>query len=171
MNNSLKELKSIYDGLRSALQINKNELDDEISRQSVVFQEVCEAQARAVSIRDEFKTSCEEQYAISSSKIRIKLEKSGERFTEAQIKESVATDKEYLDATADYLEAKKIADLLGGLRDAYDMRGKMLRELSHLFVSGYWSSVQIKGAASDSKNAAASLAKEAMTEKRKFNRR
>ncbi len=167
MGGGLKELHQLHASLREGLLIDRNRLDEELEKQAEAFYEVCEAHAQAVSLRDELKTGTEEQYAISATKIRAEFEKGGERHTEAQVKEAVSMDKEYLDSCASYLDAKKLSDLLAGLRDAYDQRGKMLKELAQLYLGGYFTTTRIEGSASSIKEGAANAARAAMSEGRK----
>lgn len=149
--------------LRAGLAIDKHSLDTQIEEQATLYFEACEEFALAQSLRDEAKTALDEQYAICADEYRRTLEKA----TEGAIKESVAIDKEYLDAVANFQERQKQMSLLGAMRDAYDSRGKMLRELAQLYISGYFTLSSVSGGQGTARQARADEARAAMSENRR----
>lgn len=166
MDQDLKELEDRLAELKGHLLIDRNELETELEKQSELYYEVCEAHARASSRRDELKVAMEEQYAISADSIRRAAEEEKAKITEASIKEQVILEKDYLDATAAYLEAKKLAELYGGLREAFDSRGKMLKELAQLYISGYYQVARVDSGGSAVREAMAGAAREVMAKNR-----
>lgn len=163
MDKSLKDLEQSHAELKQHLRIDRNSLETELEAQADLFYEVCEHHARAISRRDELKTASEEQYALCADAIR----RGEDKVTEAHVKEQVSMDKDYLDACATFLEAKKLADLFAGLRDAFDQRGKMLRELAQLYLGGYYQAVRVESGGSVMRTAMAGAAREAMAGQRK----
>jgi len=158
-----KEFKSKMARFKSSLAIDKHSLDDQIEEQSALFFEVCEAFALAQSMRDEAKTALDEQYAICADEYRRTLDKA----TEGAIKEAVAIDKEYLDAVANLQERQKQMAMIGAMRDAYESRGRMLRELAQLYISGYFTLSGVSGGQSSVRQARADSARAAMSERRR----
>lgn len=166
MDKTLKALEEKHAELKQHLRIDRNNLETELEKQADLFYEICEEHTRAISRRDELEVTSKEQYALCADAVRRNAEDSGEKITEAYVKEQVAMDKDYLDATATYLEAKKLSDLFAGLRDAFDQRGKMLRELAQLYLGGYYQVVRVESGGSVMREAMAGAAREAMAKSR-----
>lgn len=131
--------------LKEGLRIDREALDQDVEQQAVLFYEAADLTALAASRRDEAKSLMDESYSAASDRIRRQAEKEGDRMTEPRIKELVNQDKTYVEAKTLYLKSKKKADDAANLKEAYDQRSKMLKELVSLFVAGYWSSASTSG--------------------------
>ena len=151
---------------RGALKIDRRSLDEAVEQHAELYLRVQEAYVFAKSIRDERRTAMDEVYAEQSESARKQLSKSGEKWTESQVKDWVAVSKEYLDAQANYQETSKRAELLGVMVAAYEQRGKMLRELAQLFIAGYFTLNAVRGAQHAASDAAAKLGREGMASAR-----
>jgi hypothetical protein len=162
-----RDFDSMMREFRSGLQVDRNALDEDIEGHSGKYLRVQEEYVLECSLRDEAKSALDQQWAESSDAARRALTKSKEKFTEAQVKEWVAVHEPYLEAVSNYQEKDKQARLLGAMVAAYEMRGKMLRELAHLYVSGYFAVAAVRGATADTREADAELARKLMTASRR----
>lgn len=167
MSKPVSDLQAIYDQFKNKLLIDRNQLDAELETHSEVFNEVAEAHARSMSLRDEAKIASDEQYANSANKIRKEFEDGGLKFSETLVKDNVATDGDYLNALASYYNAKAMCDKLAGLRDAFEQRGKMIQHLGSLYISGYYTINRVAGTKSSLANKDADVARAALAEARK----
>ena len=65
--------------------------------------------------------------------------------TEAMIKTEVQSNKTHEIATLKYLDAKKQADLLLALKEAFVSRGFMIRDLCGLYNANYFEEASVRG--------------------------
>lgn len=163
----VSDLQKIYDQFKGSLRIDRNKLDEELETHSEIFNEVAEAHARSMSLRDEAKIASDEQYANSANKVRKELEDAGVKFSETMVKDNTATDGDYLNSLATYYDAKAMCDMLAGLRDAFEQRGRMIQHLGSLYISGYYTVNRINGTQASLANKNADIARAAMAEARK----
>jgi hypothetical protein len=126
--------------LREKIKFDRDALDDAIEEQSGLFLEAADAHALAISDRDLAKSEMEQEFARACDRAR-----NGEKKTEAAIKEAAQMDKKYKAAEKRYLDAKLNADYSVSLRESFDMRGKMLREMAQLFIAGYYQASSVSG--------------------------
>lgn len=130
---------------REYLQIDKNLLDDEVCNQPKLFEKVAEAATMALAERDALKEKLAEVDAGLSKHYRKALAKGGGRVTDAQVQTEVQLDDDHKAAFGAYLEAKRTADILLGLKEAFKDRSFMLRELASLYVSRYYDDTSTRG--------------------------
>lgn len=145
--------------LKALLAINKSNLDEEISRQPMLFFDVAEACSEATAERDAAKEGLASVDAELDGLVRAALNKSEDKVTEAMVKNSVQLHKKHEGAFAAYLAAKTKADLLGALKEAFSQRSYMLRDLAQLFVSSYYEQNSVQGTAAEDKIAYNSVRK------------
>ena len=126
------------DKLKSLLAIDKASLDDEVSKQPMLFFEVSEAYIEAMAERDACKEELASVDAGLDSKVRKKLEKASEKITEPMVKNAIQIDKEHQEAFDTYMEAKIKADKLSVLKEAFDQRRSMLSSMVQLHSTSYW---------------------------------
>lgn len=131
--------------LQSGLTIDRDDLDSELAVQADMYYRVAEACALAASRRDEAKSTMEDELSRAASRARSAAAANDERATEAYVKEQAAKDKKFTDARNAYLRAKLEADLWSSMRDSYDAKGKMLREMAQLFIAGYFQATAVGG--------------------------
>jgi hypothetical protein len=127
--------------LRDKVAFDRDALDDAIEEQSGLFLEASDAVANAMSLRDEAKSLMDQESARACDRAR----KGEDKKTEAAVKESAQLDKKYLLAEAQYRHAKLAADLATSVRESFDMRGKMLKEMCQLYISGYYQASGVGG--------------------------
>lgn len=125
--------------LRSQLRIDKHNLDDDCVRQPVLYAEISELHTLAVGERDAAKEHLASVDAKVADEVRRKWIRDGEKFAEARVGDAVQQDPRHLEAYDAWSYHVRRAAYLGTLVASADQRGKMLRELGSLFVSGYFS--------------------------------
>lgn len=131
----------MIEDLRQYLKIDKHALDDELVKHPSLFFKVAEAMTEAVAERDLLKEELAYTDAELDKQVRIIL---GDKATEAKVKGQVAIHKDHVYATSRYLEAKKQADMLAALKEAFHNRGYMLRDLAQLYVNNYYSTDSVR---------------------------
>lgn len=123
------------------LKIDKSALDDEIIQQPQLFFEVSEAYVEAVAVRD----SKKEELAQIDAELDAKYRNSLEKATEGTIKAKIQTDKKHGTAFTAYINAKELADSLLALKEAFQQRGYMLRDLVSLHTANYYETSSARG--------------------------
>lgn len=134
----------IYEELKSYLEIDKYALDDEISTQAVLYQQVAENYARWVSRRDAAYENVKVVDASVSLALKTAALKAGTKLTETTVASEVLLSTEHMEAVDAHLKAKEQADRNAALKDAFNQRCYMLRELGELFIAGYYSEISVK---------------------------
>lgn len=152
---------------RSKLFINRHALEIGLSEQPELFAQVSYMAALYASLRDQAKNNVSVVEAETASLIRQQFMDTGEKVTEAAIKEELAQHSATKKANKNYLSVKKEADIWQAMKDSYDQRGKMIRELVHLYISGYYQRQEIKGEQIQSQNSAADYARKRLSDVRK----
>jgi hypothetical protein len=130
--------------LQQYLQIDKTALDDEIMRQPSLFFEISEQLADALAERDAAKEELNNVDADLDAVWRKKLSKGTVRVTEKAVSNLVQTSKDHEDAFNAWLNAKTKADKLQALKDAFQTRSYMLRDLVALYSANYYEESSIK---------------------------
>ncbi len=132
---------------KSYLQIDKDALDDEIVQQPSLFYRVSETYVQVASKRDALKEQLARVDAELDAEVRDDLDKSDAKVTEAIVKNQVQCSLRHEQAFKAYLAAKEEADLLTAMKEAFHMRGYMLRDLVQLHVANYFENSAIRGTA------------------------
>ena len=150
----------------AALQIDRHNLDTEIERQPNLYYEVASEAARAISRRDQIDKNLKYVEAELDGKIRRKFDKNNKSFTEAMVKATILKHDDHKEATKKLIIARRNAEIVGALRDAFRQRSYMLRDLVELHISGYYTSASIGGSSSIIKDSKAERIKQYMADKR-----
>lgn len=157
-----------YDRLKARLKIDKDDLDTELIEQAPLYQEVSEAHADAISTRD----AAKEDHAKVAARVAYELRKakaaSGDKCNETMVSDETTLDPRFQESVEKVARAIREAAVLGALKDSFDQRGKMLRELASLYLGGYWQRNHVKGGTRDSDNASAAYARSEMSRKRRI---
>lgn len=130
--------------LQQQLAIDKSALDDEVIRQPVLFYTISELLTDAIAERDAAKEELNMTDADLDSEGRRKLAKSGDKTTEAMFKNYVQTHADHENAFKAWLIAKTKADKLLALKEAFQQRNYMLRDLVSLYSANYYEESSIK---------------------------
>ena len=152
--------------LRAKLKIGRDSLDDNAIEQSEYYLEACEAHVLAVSQRDAAKENLAVVDARCAQRLRMEWNKNGEKFNETMVGDAVQCDPEHTKAFEHHAHMVKRAAILGGIKESFDQRQKMLRELSTLFVAGYFSRTTSRATQRDMDQGKASAGREAMRQAR-----
>ena len=131
------------DEFRQYLKIDKHALDQELEEQPMLLFQISEAYVQAAAERDMLK----EQLATADAKLdnKIRMDYGDTKYTEAMVKNSIQTDKKHDAAMLKYLDAKKQADLLLALKEAFQSRGYMIRDLCSLYNANYFEEASVRG--------------------------
>lgn len=130
--------------LQQQLAIDKSVLDDEVIRQPVLFYTISEQLTDASAERDAAKEALATIDAGLDNKWRKKLAATNAKVTETMVANHVLTDPEHEQGFVDYLEAKIKADKLLALKDAFQQRSYMLRDLVSLYSANYYEDASLK---------------------------
>jgi adenylate kinase family enzyme len=122
--------------LKEYLKIDKHRLDEELEEQPMLLFQISEAFVQAAAERDMLK----EQLATIDANLDfdVRSDYGDKKYTEAMVKNEIQTDKKHDTAMLKYLDAKKQADLLAALKEAFQSRGYMLRDLASLYTANYY---------------------------------
>lgn len=123
---------------RQALLINKYALDDELIRQPQLYSDIAEAAVRAQSERDAAKENLDVVDSSVAANIRSTAQRSGTKVTEASIQESVILSEDHRAAHEHFLKCKSTVERLLALKEAFQQRSFMLRDLVALHIAGYY---------------------------------
>ena len=160
--------KDRMEELRAALEIDKYALDEALERYPKLLLEVLEEQERAISLRDEYKTTMEETYATESARVRKEFERRDEKATEQRIKDAVSTSNAYRTAVDKYYAQKEQASKLSALSEAHRERGRALAKLADLYAAGYWAQSSVGRAGDEVRDRTAEHAREQMRQEREM---
>lgn len=135
----------VSEEFRGYLQIDTNDLNEAMAGQADLFFRVAEAYADVVSKRD----AAKEYLNTVDAEIGLKLrtsKKQDEKVTEGSIKDQIQNSDEHQAAFESYAELRKQTERLTGLKEAFQERGRMLRDLGNLYATGYFTVTGSKGA-------------------------
>jgi hypothetical protein len=148
--------------LRAGLLIDRNSLDEDMVRQPVLFQDVSERYVMAQSEAIGAKEKLAGVDATLAHTLRTKWNNSGEKYTETKLGDTVQSEPKHIVAYDYWSHLARRAAYLGALKESYDQRSKMLRELGQLFVVGYFSRATSGAAKRDTDTAQAAAGREGM---------
>ena len=132
------------DEFRSYLKLDKHALDQELEEHPVLLFKISEAYVQAAAHRDMLKEQLATVDAGLFDNYRRKPVKDKERITDTSIKTAVQADRNHEKAATAYLTAKNQADLLLALKEAFQSRGYMIKDLCSLYTSNYYESESVK---------------------------
>lgn len=136
--------KDIFTEFKTYLKIDKDGLDEAMAEQADLLFRASDEYATTVSLRD----AAKEKLDTVDAQLGLdqRSAKTDERVTEAAIKERIQTHPKHEIAFTNYTKLKERAERLFGLKNAVQERGRMLRDLSSLYASGYFTVTSSKGA-------------------------
>lgn len=161
------EPREEFEEFRSALTIDRNTLDDDMLRQPILYHEVAEAHALAVSAKEAAKeelASIDANLALSQ---RTRWETDGKKFNETMIGDAVQANPDHLQAYRTYARYSARVSYLAALKESFEQRGRMLHELGALFIAGYFDRVTSTAGSRDVESARAARNRETMARLRK----
>jgi hypothetical protein len=131
------------DELRGYLRIDKHALDQELEEQPMLLFQISEAYVQAAAERDTLK----EQLATIDANLdhAAREDFADQKYTEAMVKNLVQTDKKHDQAMLKFLKAKERSELLFALKEAFQSRGFMIRDLCSLYNANYFAEASARG--------------------------
>lgn len=123
------------DRLRDALVIERDALSECLIEQPQLYYDVASGHAESVARRDALKLDSEEAQAEVDKRIRADAVAKDTKLTEAAIQQQLKLDAKVTELAHRSLQAREEADRWAALREAYQQRSFMLRELVALHVS------------------------------------
>lgn len=130
--------------MKAYLKIDKNSLDEEIVQQPSLLGAVSDAFAMAAAERDHAK----EEAAVVDGELDALYRQDHEKATEGAIKAMIQADRLHMIAYEAYLKSKQKADRLQALKEAFQSRGYMLRDLVSLYTANYYQQESVRTTAS-----------------------
>lgn len=130
--------------LQAQLAIDKSVLDDEVIRQPVLFYTISEQLTDAIAERDGAKEELNAVDAEMDAHWRKRLARTHDKVTEKLVSNFVQCSKEHEDAFKVWLTAKTKADKLLALKEAFQQRSYMLRDLVSLYSANYYEEASVK---------------------------
>jgi len=135
------EVREFIKSIKARLPIDPYQLDVEVAKQPLLFEEVSSA---ASSARGESKRE-KELAEITRAEVTLKVRRDpsalipeGVKVTESTIVDTVIMEKEYTLAKEKWLDAEEIASALDALQKTVEQRKSMLRDLVTLFTFRYY---------------------------------
>lgn len=135
--------------LTKALKIDREDLDGAVSEQPELYYHVSLEAARAASRRDQAKDQLKVVEADLNQQVRKELLDAGEKVTEKGLEHMVTAHQDRADAVADLLNAAREAEEWQALKESFQQRSYMLRELAALTVHQLMSSGSISQSVGD----------------------
>lgn len=134
------------DRLRDSLVIDRDSIGDCLIDQPQLFYDVARGHAESVARRDALKLDTEEVQAEADRGIRAAAAVAGDKITEASIQQTLRLDPKVADLSRKGLSAREESDRWAALKEAYQQRSFMLRELVALRISERSDIAQAHGA-------------------------
>lgn len=122
--------------LRAALIIDRNDLDTAISQQPTLYMDASDLFSFCASKRDHFKN----ELARMEGAVAQELRASETRYTEASIKEQIPLDEDVIRTKKYVVFWQDRCTTAAALQHAIEQRGRMLKELTNLYIGGYYQS-------------------------------
>jgi hypothetical protein len=158
---------SDYEIFSARIKLDRNALDVAAEEQAQIFLEVANRHVMAVSRRDEAKDDLAHIDAQIARDFRAKCEEDKIRATEALVTDHILQHQSHISAAATLRLHRIEADQWGALREAFDQRMRMIKELVGLYASGYYSEGGTIGPRNAIRDAIAENARQRLDEGRK----
>lgn len=121
---------------KALMKLDRSELDSAAEEQAQLYMEVSEKHVDAVSVRDKAKSDL----ALIDAELAIAVRRNHERKqSEGAVYDEVITNPKHRAAAADYERKRHIAEKWGALCGDFEMRSKMIQQLTQQFSTGYFS--------------------------------
>jgi hypothetical protein len=127
----------IFDEYKGQLRIDLRSLDDELVTFSDTYLKVATHTSESQGAAETAKVNLDRAYAETYLRIRLDAEALGTKVTEAMLNSQILVDAQYVEVQKAQQQAKETAVNWVNLRDAMQIKAKMLRELCQLVISGW----------------------------------
>lgn len=130
------EEASAFTRYRGLIALDRNDLDTAAEQQAQLYMEVSDHHVDAVSARDKAKSDL----ALVDAELALAVRRSQEKkMSEGAVYDEVIIHPKHRAAAADYEAKRHTAEKWGALRDDFEMRSKMIQQLTQQFSTGYFS--------------------------------
>lgn len=154
--------------LESGLQIDEHALDDALVTQPDFFYRVSKQLAMVVSKRDAAKQALAEEEARCDAQFRKDALDNKEKLTETEIKNMIRLDREVKALSTGMLKLNREVGELTALKEAFQQRSYVLKDLVNLYIANYYTSNQDGGPSGRAlKDHSADIARRGMAEARR----
>lgn len=154
--------------LEDGLQIDQHDLDTALVQQPDWFYRVSKKLTYLVSQRDAVKQSLAEEEARCDAQFRSDAKNEKDKTTETEIKNMIRLDKEVRKISDHLLTLNRQVGEMTALKEAFQQRSYVLKDLVNLYVANYYTSNQDGGPSSRAlKDHASDQARRGMAEARR----
>lgn len=131
---------AIKQSVKEEISIDKNALDFECMRQSMLYAEASEELASTTFRKETLKLELDKLEAEVDMEIRADPEEYGlnAKPTETAIRATLSADKRIVKKKEEFVEATFDANVAMGMKNAYEHKKTCLELLVKLYISGYW---------------------------------
>lgn len=137
--NAFDELDEFIEAMELGLQIDEYELNEAGKVQVDFFYRVSKRLALEISRRDSSKQNIKTVEAQVDAEIRRERAKNGEKVTEKEVESLKLVNPDYLDAMDEHLEHSRQVNLLSALKEAFQQRSYVLKDMVQLYIANYYS--------------------------------
>ena len=131
-------MKHKLDEMEKWLKIDRENLDEEVMRQPELFYRVSAELASAISDRDGAKDLMNRTEARIKEDIREEWRKEEKKFTVTEVDDAASRHPKFKSRQEEYRAASQRVELVSAMKEAFQQRSYMLRELSSLWVNNYF---------------------------------
>lgn len=146
--------------LEKGLLIDEHALDDELIRHPHLFYLVSKRLTLLVSRRDAKKQELAEVEARVDGDIRETAQKHKDKMTDTAVKQLVKLDDDVVKTTKELLELNRQVGVWTALKEAFQARSYVLKDLVNLYVANYYGSDGVSGSRNALRDHAASRVRE-----------
>lgn len=129
---------------KKLLEINTTKLDDECRFQPELYYEIAENAVKSISLRDKLKEEKDNTWSRQFIKEKVEGKLDGKTLSDKTAETFADVSAEVEKANNNYLKAKEEAEEWIALKESFQQRAAMLKELCGLFVSGYFGEISVK---------------------------
>jgi hypothetical protein len=139
---SNKREATFLEELQSTLRIDQNALEDAAAQHPELFYRVASEYALTTSLRDQAKQDLSETEAKADSRIRHDIEVAGDKVTEKAVESAKLLDGQVTKARDRLMRLNQEVGEWSALKEAFQQRGYVLRDLVQLYLSRYYSDTE-----------------------------
>jgi hypothetical protein len=127
--------------LEPGLAIDKHDLEQACLQQPDLFYRAAKQLAECVSLRDAAAQAVKEEEASADERIRADAARAGDKITEKEIEAMKLRDDDISLLRLDYLEHAKHVGQWGALKEAFQQRSYVLKDLVNMHLAGHYGSI------------------------------
>jgi len=125
-------------GYKEDIEINRHKLDEEIINQPVLYLEWAQKASEAMAHKQRTEQKRKLIKAELDKKYREQFESNGEKYTEAKLDSYIRSDKEFKNATDEYIDAMEQEQIYADVKWAFQQRKSSLELLQEGIINGIY---------------------------------